>query len=79
MAFLVFSLTPSTALAQTTVGSPNAGDCFLGICDPGAWLQDTVGRIVSGLLGGLIDGITGAITVFPNDTDFIRRTPEALS
>src|SRR6202022_88334 len=68
-------------MAQAT-GGPSAGDCFLGICDPGAWLQDAVGRILTNVLGGLISGlgsIPGAIAAFPNDTNFLLRTPEALS
>jgi hypothetical protein len=36
-------------------------------------------HIVAGFLGGLISGIGGAITSFPNDIDFLLRTPEALS
>ena len=70
-----------TTIAQST-GAPTPGDCFLGICDPAAWLQDAVGRILTNVLGGLIGGIgsiPGAIAAFPNDTDFLLRTPEALS
>src|SRR5438876_11947095 len=70
-----------TRVAQAA-GGPPAGDCFLGICDPGAWLQDAVGRILTSVLGGLISGlgsIPGAIAAFPDDTDFLLRTPEALS
>src|SRR5262245_46314492 len=67
--------------AQTT-GGASCGDCFLGICDPATWLQDAVGRILTNVLGGLITGmgsIPGAIAAFPNDTDFLLHTPEALS
>jgi hypothetical protein len=71
--------TPTAALAQSGPGSGGGGDCFLGICDPGAWLRDVVGQIVAGFLGGLISGIGGAITSFPNDVDFLLRTPEKLS
>jgi hypothetical protein len=60
-------------------GSGSGGECFLGICDPGAWLRDVVGQIVAGFLGGLISGIGGAIAAFPNDVDFLLRTPEKLS
>jgi hypothetical protein len=45
-------------------------------------LQDAVGRILTNVLGGLITGlgsIPGAIAAFPDDTDFLLRTPEALS
>jgi hypothetical protein len=66
---------PAPAFAQSSGG----GDCFLGICDPEAWLRDDVTHIVAGFLGGLISGIGGAITSFPNDVDFLLRTPEALS
>jgi hypothetical protein len=55
---------------------------LLGICDPGTWLQDAVARIVTNVLGGLISGlgsVPGAVASFPNDTDFLLRTPEALS
>ena len=68
---------PAPAFAQSSGGG--GGDCFLGICDPEAWLRDVVSHIVAGLLGGLISGIGGAITSFPNDIDFLLRTPEALS
>src|SRR5262245_56936259 len=67
--------------AQTS-GGASGGDCFLGICDPATWLEDAVGRILTNVLGGLIGGlgsIPGAIATFPNDTDFLLRTPEALS
>ena len=70
-----------TPIAQST-GARTGGDCFLGICDPATWLQDAVGRILTNVLGGLIGGIgsiPGAIAAFPNDTDFLLRTPEALS
>lgn len=70
--------TPAAALAQSGPGT-GGGDCFLGICDPGAWLRDVVGQIVAGFLGGLISGIGGAISSFPNDVDFLLRTPEKLS
>jgi hypothetical protein len=73
------TLAAAPVFAQSAGGGGATGDCFLGICDPGAWLQQTVGRIVSGFLGGLIEGISGAITAFPNDTNFVLRTPEALS
>ena len=73
------TLAAAPVFAQSAGGGGSTGDCFLGICDPGAWLQQTVGRIVSGFLGGLIEGISGAITAFPNDTNFVLRTPEALS
>jgi hypothetical protein len=72
---------PSMPLAQSA-GGPSAGDCFLGICDPSAWLQDAVGRILTNVLGGLISGlgsIPGSIAAFSDDTDFLLRTPEALS
>jgi len=72
--FLVVAV-PAPAFAQSSGG----GDCFLGICDPEAWLRDVVNHIVAGFLGGLISGIGGAITTFPNDIDFLLRTPEALS
>ena len=68
---------PAPAFAQSSGGG--GGDCFLGICDPEAWLRDVVSHIVAGFLGGLISGIGGAITSFPNDIDFLLRTPEALS
>ena len=71
--------TPAAALAQSAPASATSGVCFLGICDPGAWLRDVVGQIVAGFLGGLISGIGGAITAFPNDVDFLLRTPEKLS
>src|ERR1043165_7699264 len=80
-------VTPTVQAAQPTpigqsTGAPTGGDCFLGICDPATWLQDAVGRILTNVLGGLIGGIgsiPGAIAAFPNDTDFLLRTPEALS
>src|SRR5437764_2200690 len=90
-AFAVFAVlsiaTPTVQAAEPTpiaqsAGAPTGGDCFLGICDPSTWLQDAVGRILTNVLGGLIGGIgsiPGAIAAFPNDTDFLLRTPEALS
>ena len=35
-----------TPIAQST-GAQTGGDCFLGICDPGVWLQDAVNRLYS--------------------------------
>jgi hypothetical protein len=90
-AFAVFAVlsiaTPTAQAAQPTpiaqsASGPTGGDCFLGICDPATWLQDAVGRILTNVLGGLIGGlgsIPGAIAAFPDDTDFLLRTPEALS
>jgi hypothetical protein len=76
LALLLIVVIPAPAFAQSSGGG---GDCFLGICDPEAWLRDVVNHIVAGFLGGLISGIGGAITTFPNDIDFLLRTPEALS
>jgi hypothetical protein len=70
---------PASVLAPSGPGTGSGGDCFLGICDPGAWLRNVVGQIVAGFLGGLISGIGGAIASFPNDVDFLLRTPEKLS
>src|SRR3954469_11165758 len=84
-AFTVFALLvvvlilPPSAFAQAGTSTTAGGDCFLGICEPGAWLRDVVGQIVAGFLGGLISGIGGAISAFPNDTNFLLRTPERLS
>jgi hypothetical protein len=75
---LVSLLGPAAVFAQTA-GNSGSGDCFLGICDPGAWLRDLVPQIVASFLGGLISGIGGAITQFPNDVNFLTRTPERLS
>jgi hypothetical protein len=80
IAILALALaTPAAALAQSSPPTGTGGDCFLGICDPGAWLRDVVGQIVAGFLGGLISGIGGAIASLPNDVDFLLRTPEKLS
>ena len=76
LVLLLIVVIPAPAFAQSSGGG---GDCFLGICDPEAWLRDVVNHIVAGFLGGLISGIGGAITTFPNDIDFLLRTPEALS
>ena len=79
---LVLGATPAYA-AQPAPVPPSSGDCFLGICgDPGAWLQDAVARILTNVVGGLITGIgsiPGAVAALPDDTDFLLRTPEALS
>jgi hypothetical protein len=75
---LVLLLGPAAALAQTANNS-GSGDCFLGICDPGAWLRDLVPQIVASFLGGLISGIGGAISQFPDDVNFLTRTPERLT
>src|SRR5207302_6205405 len=58
LCLLVFAIAPSVQAASPTpiaqpAGGPSGGDCFLGICDPGAWLQDAVGRILTNVLGGL--------------------------
>src|SRR5436305_14077954 len=84
---VLYSVAPTVEAAQAapiaqSTGGPTGGDCFLGICDPATWLQEAVGRILANVLGGLIGGlgsIPGAIAAFPNDTDFLLRTPEALS
>jgi hypothetical protein len=79
---LVFATTiPALAQAAPVNSSPTGGtgDCFLGICDPGAWLSDEVNRIVAGFLSGLISGVGSAFTSLPNDVDFVLRTPEKLS
>lgn len=73
-----FSVSPTAAFAQSTTNQ-GSGDCFLGICDPGAWLRDLVPQIVASFLGGLISGIGGAVAQVPNDINFITRTPEKLS
>ena len=77
LVLVLVAAAPAQAFAQSNGGG--GGDCFLGICDPEAWLRDVVSHIVAGFLGGLISGIGGAITSFPNDIDFLLRTPEALS
>jgi hypothetical protein len=82
--FLLTLATSTPALAQAGPGTSSpagggTGDCFLGICDPGAWLSDEVNRIVAGFLSGLIGGIGSAFTALPNDVDFVLRTPEKLS
>ncbi len=74
---LLTLMSPAPVLAQSSPGG--GGDCFLGICDPSAWLRDVVGQIVASFLSGLITGIGGAIAALPNDTDFVLRTPEKLS
>jgi len=79
VALLLVALSLAPVAAQSPGSGGQAGGCFLGICDPGVWLQDTVARITSGFLGGLIEGIGGAITAFPDDTNFILHTPAALS
>jgi hypothetical protein len=76
---IVALATPASALAQSAPGTAGGVGCFVGICDPGAWLRDVVGQIVAGFLGGLIGGLGDAITAFPNDVDFVLRTPENLS
>jgi hypothetical protein len=57
LCLLVFAIVPSVQAASPTpiaqaAGGPSGGDCFRGICDPGAWLQDAVGRILTNVLGG---------------------------
>jgi hypothetical protein len=69
---------PATAFAQSATNQ-SSGDCFLGICDPAAWLRDLVPQIVASFLGGLISGIGGAVAQFPNEVNFLSRTPERLS
>src|SRR5437763_2094515 len=78
-ALFMLSLAVAPVAAQSTGGSGQGAGCFLGICDPGVWLQDTVNRITSNFLGGLIEGVGGAVTAFPDDTNFILHTPAALS
>ena len=70
---------PVTALAQTDTGGAPGGGCFLGICDPGAWLRDLVPSIVADFLSGLITGLSNLTNSFFNDVNFITRTPETLT
>ena len=79
IALFVFAFGVTSVAAQSAGSSVQGAGCFLGICDPGVWLQDTVNRITSNFLGGLIEGVGGAITAFPDDTNFILHTPAALS
>src|SRR6266542_3464493 len=69
---------PATAFAQSA-NRQSSGDCFLRICHPAAWLRDLVPQIVASFLGGLISGIGGAVAQFPNEVNFLTRTPERLS
>ncbi len=78
-ALFMFAIAVAPVAAQSAGGGGQGTGCFLGICDPGVWLQDTVNRITSNFLGGLIEGVGGAITAFPDDTNFILHTPAALS
>src|SRR5438093_9598887 len=78
-AFFMFAIAVAPVGAQSAAGGGQATGCFLGICDPGVWLQDTVNRITGNFLGGLIEGVGGAVTAFPDDTNFILHTPAALS
>jgi hypothetical protein len=65
-----------TASAQ---GGGGAGFNPFGITDLGAWLQEHVRDIVSGLFGDLADGLHGALASLLNSMNFVTRTPENLS
>ena len=79
---------PSVALAQSATGGDTSGGgggptCLLGplcgIGDLGTWLQQTITRIVTELLNGVLQDFVDAIVRFVNDVNFLTHTPENLS
>jgi hypothetical protein len=79
---------PPVALAQAapsgdTSGSGGGPTCLLGplcgIGDLGTWLQQTITRIVTDLLNGVLQDFVDAIVGFINDVNFLTHTPENLS
>jgi hypothetical protein len=86
---VMFTLVYSpVALAQSTPGGDTSvggggPTCLLGplcgINDLGTWLQQTITRIVTDLLNGVLQDFVDAIVRFMNDVNFLTRTPENLS
>ncbi len=78
---------PPVAQAQSAAGGDTGGGggptCLLGplcgIGDLGTWLQQTITRIVTDLLNGILKGFVDAIVRFIDDINFLTRTPENLS
>jgi hypothetical protein len=64
-------------------GGTNGPGCLLGplcgIGDLGTWLQQTITRIVTDLLNGVLKDFVDAIVRFIDDINFLTRTPENLS
>jgi hypothetical protein len=74
--------TPAPSTGDGAGGSGHDGGgagCFLGICDPGSWLQGVVNTIVGKFLTDLVSGITSAVASFFESLNFITRTPRELS
>jgi hypothetical protein len=74
-----FGATPGTTVGPTDGESGSAGGCFLGICDPGSWLQNIVTTIVANFLRQLIEDINSAASSFFGNLNFVTRTPPELS
>ena len=79
---------PPVALAQSAPGGDTSSGvggptCLLGplcgIGDLGTWLQQTITRIVTDLLNGVLQDFADAIVRFINDVNFLTHTPENLS
>ena len=78
---------PPVAQAQSAAGGDTGGGggptCLLGplcgIGDLGTWLQQTITRIVTDLLNGVLQDFADAIVRFINDVNFLTHTPENLS
>jgi hypothetical protein len=69
----------SGATGSTSGESASIGGCFLGICDPGTWLQNIVTTIVANFLRQLIEDINSAASSFFGSLNFVTRTPPELS
>ncbi|MBV9354305.1 MAG: hypothetical protein JO023_02140, partial [Chloroflexi bacterium] len=68
-----------TPAPSNGTGASGGGGCFLGICDPGTWLQGVVNTIVGNFLKDLTSGVTSAVASFFASLNFITRTPPELS
>jgi hypothetical protein len=85
---IAFAFQPSVAYAQSggtgnSGGGPTGPGCFLGplcgIGDLGTWLQQTITKIMSDLLSGVLKDFVDAIVRFIDDINVLTRTPENLS
>ena len=78
---------PPVAVAQSAPSGDTSGAggpaCLLGpLCgvgDLGIWLQQTITRIVTELLNGVLQDFVDAMVRFINDVNFLTHTPENLS
>ncbi len=69
----------ATDTGQQSASSGGGSGCFLGICDPRAWLENAVNSVINSFLRNLIEGLSGAAGSFFTSLNFVTRTPPDLS